>query len=145
MAVAHVEEALQAGKTLTGDLFRRIIKVMAMPHDDKDWQTVYETLMQAWQARRASMAPEVLVEIGHQWEALVADVHQALGEDPKGPRAQHIATQMLQLLTRLYGDDVAPSTWVIAGRHIEKWSPSFGAWPGWRFLSEALSVNLGVV
>ena len=141
-AVADVEEALQAGGKLNPDLFRRIFKVIAMPDDNKEWETVYETLMHVWQARRMSISPEVLAEIGHQWEALAADIHQALSEDPRGPRAQHLATRTLQLLERLYGDDVPPSTWVTAGRNIEKWSPSFGAWPGWKFLSEALSVNL---
>jgi hypothetical protein len=34
---------------------------------------------------------------------------------------------------------------VTAGRHVEKWSPSFGDWPGWRFLSSALSAHLEAV
>lgn len=144
-AVADVEEALQAGEKLDADLFRRIIKLIAKQHDNKDWQTTYETLMEAWHARRQSISPEVLVEIGRQWETLAADVHRALGENPRGPRAQLLATRTLQLLRRLYGDDIPVSTWVAAYRNMEKWSPSFGAWAGWKFLSEALFVNLEAV
>jgi hypothetical protein len=86
--------------------------------------------------------PELLVEISREWEALAADVHQALGENPRGPNAQRLATRMLRLLARLYGDDIPLARWVTAARNIEKWSPSFGAWPGWSFLSEALAFNI---
>jgi hypothetical protein len=41
------------------------------------------------------------------------------------------------------GDDVSVSTWLIAGENVEKWSPSFGTWPGWSFLTEALAVYQG--
>jgi DNA-binding transcriptional MerR regulator len=144
-AVTDFEQALLDGSAVDQALCR-IIKAITMQDDNTDnWRTVYESLMEVWLARRASMSPELLIEIGREWEVLTADVHQALGENPRGPTAQRLATRMLRLLARLYGDGIPHAKWVIAARNIEKWSPSFGAWPGWSFLSEALAVNTEAV
>lgn len=143
--ITDFEQAFQSGSSLDQAL-RQIIRLTSM-HDNNndDWQEVYESLMQVWHLRRASMSPEMLAEIGREWETLAADVHQALGENPSGPNAQRLATRMRQVLMRLYGDDIPPAKWVTAARNMEKWSPSFGAWQGWSFLSEALAVNIEAV
>jgi hypothetical protein len=84
-----------------------------------------------------------MAEFGREWGTLTADVQDALGDDPRGPTGQQLAARWLRLLMRLYGDDVSVSTWLIAGENVEKWSPSFGTWPGWSFLTEALAVYQG--
>jgi MerR family transcriptional regulator, thiopeptide resistance regulator len=144
-AIADVEETLETYNGPNAALFRRIIDIIAMQNDGEDWQAAYKTLIQVWQARRPWLSQDAMAEFGQEWETLVEDVQHALEDDPRGPKAQQLAVRWLRLLRRMYGDDVPVSTWLIAGRNIEKWSPSFGTWPGWSFLSEALAAYPGAV
>jgi DNA-binding transcriptional MerR regulator len=138
-AIGDIEATLRTDNSVNTALFRRIIEVMAVQNDGEDWQAAYETLIQVWQARRPWLSREAMAEFGQEWETLVEDVQHARKDDPRGREAQQLAARWLRLLRRMYGDDVPVSTWLIAGRNIEKWSPSFGTWPGWSFLSEALA------
>jgi len=141
-ALTGLEEELQAGTEATPALFRRIIEALAMQNDSEEWEAAYATLLHRWQARRPALAQEMMAELGQEWESLATDVQHALtrGDDRRGPSAQQLAARWLRLLRRLYGDDVSASTFRVAGRNVENWSPSFGVWPGWKFLSEALSI-----
>jgi DNA-binding transcriptional MerR regulator len=144
-AITDIEETLRTCNDVNAALFRRIIEVMAMQNDSQDWQAAYEMLIQVWRARRTRLSIEAMAEFGKEWGTLTADVQHALGDDPRGPTGQQLAARWLRLLMRLYGDDVSVSTWLIAGENVEKRSPSFGTWPGWSFLSEALAVYQGAV
>ena len=143
-AVMDVEGALRSNEG--AGVFRRIIKAMAT-QDPEDWQGAYETLVQVWRARRSSFSPAVVPEIGEQWEALMKDIQATLGHDWRSQQMQELAIRWLQLLKRMYGDNVPISTQKVALRNIEKWSPSFGKWPGWSSLSQAVDAlpesNLG--
>jgi DNA-binding transcriptional MerR regulator len=144
-AVADLERALQEGTHADLAVLRRIREIMEVEHDNDDWQAAFDTLSHVWQTRLPDFSREALIQIGQEWETLAGDVQRALGDDPRGPGGQQLAARCCQLLVRLYGDEVPLSTWVTAGRHVEKWSPSFGDWPGWRFLSSALSAHLEAV
>ena len=113
-----------------------------MEQGNNDWQAAYDTLSQVWRTRLEDFSREALIELGNEWETLAGDVQRALGDDPRGPGAQQLAARCCQLIVRLYGDEVHLATCVTACRHVEKWAPSFGSWPGWRFLSSALSAHL---
>jgi DNA-binding transcriptional MerR regulator len=144
-AITELEQALQGRANPHSAMRHRIKEIMDVEHDNDDWQAAYDTLSHVWQARLPRFPRGALIEFGQEWETLARDVQLALGDDPRGPGAQQLAARCRQLLFRLYGDQVPLSTWVTAGRHVEKWSPSFGKWPGWRFLSDALFAHLRAV
>ena len=138
---AELERVLQGCANSRTVMRQRIKEIIDVEDTNDDWQAAYDTLRHVWQTRLPGFPREALIEFGQEWEALARDVQRALGDDPRGPAAQQLAVRCRQLLSRLYGDQVPLSTWVTAGRHVEKWSPSFGKWRGWRFLSDALSAQ----
>jgi len=140
--ISELERTLRDSANPHRAMRDRIKAIMEVEHHNDDWQAAYATLSRVWQARLARFPRGALIEFGHEWEALAREVQRALGDDPRGPGGQQLAGRWRQLLFRLYGDELPLSTWVTAGRHAEKWSPSFGKRPGWRFLSDALSAHL---
>ena len=79
-----VEELLawRAGEGAAPSLYRRIIEVIEMQNNTDEWQKKYDTLVQAKIDRLKSLSPDAMAELRQKWAVLIADVQQALEEDP---------------------------------------------------------------
>lgn len=145
-AIGEVEAVLRAGKDADAALYRRIIEVIEMQNNSEAWKKKYDTLVQAKMERLQSLSPDARAELRKQWAVLVADIQQALSEDPAGAKAQELATRWVSLLERLMGGPVDPSMVgsATAYQDKEKWSPSAASFADkrvWDFVSKALSVR----
>ena len=142
-AIGEVEGLLRAGRSADAALYGRIVEVIEKQNNSEAWKKKYDMLVQAKMERLKSLSSDARAELREQWAALVADIQQALGEDPAGPRAQDLATRWVSLLERLMGGPVDPSMvgMATAYRDTGTWSP--GEAPAdrrvWDFVGKALS------
>lgn len=145
-AIAEVEGGLRAGKGADAALYRQIIEVIEMQNKTDEWKKRYDTLVQAKIECLTSLSRDEMAELRKQWSVLVADIQQALGEDPAGPQAQALATRWISLLERLMGGPVDPAMVGSAAAYqdMERWSPSAASFADkrvWDFMSKALSAQ----
>jgi DNA-binding transcriptional MerR regulator len=143
-AIAAVENVVGAGQGADPALFRRIIEVIEMQNNGDEWNEKYEGLVQAKIDRLKTFPPHEMAELRKQWTVLIGDIRQALGEDPRGTKAQELAARWVSLLERLMGGPVDPSMIgsAAAYRNTGGWSPSgtvFADKPIWDFVNKALA------
>lgn len=108
-AIAATEAALQSGAALDAELLRRIIEVM---HMDKHHGAVatYSAMLKSKAEYLASLSAEQRADLKQRWSALIAEVRDAINDDPAGPRAQGLLDRWLVLLGELGGPgQAAPS------------------------------------
>ena len=146
VAIGEAEGVLGAGKGADAALYRRIIEVIEMQNNSDAWKNKYNTLVQAKIERLKSLSPDSIAELRKQWAILIADIQQALNEDPTSSKAQELATRWVSLLERLMGGPVDPAMVGSAPAHqdLNKWSPSaaaFGDKRAWDFVNKALSAR----
>ncbi len=102
-AIAAAEASLRAGATLDAQLIRRLIEVMHMDQHREDIIARYTALLKAKGAYLSSLSDEQRVALREQWTTLIADVRNALGEDPASPRAQALLDRWMARLQELRG------------------------------------------
>ena len=104
-AVAQAEALSARGGGTDWAAFKRIVEVVTM-QQDYEWVKKYYTEEQlADLARRGT--PEVLARGQRDWQALIAEVEQAVAEgaDPAGERAQALAARWTALIEEFTGGD----------------------------------------
>lgn len=104
-AIREAEIAFQAGKRDAAPL-KKIIEVIEM-QDEMDWAKKYysEAAQAKIAERRAEWSPELQEKVSKQWLELIAEVEQAMGEDPASPRAQELARRWKGLVEGFSGGD----------------------------------------
>jgi len=105
-AIAAAEQSARAGGDPDWNLFRTIVKELDM-ENNTDWsKKYYNADAQAKVEQRKTLwNPELQTQITAQWTALVADVEDALDEDPAGPKAQALAARWRTLVEGFTGGD----------------------------------------
>lgn len=108
-AVAAAEASLREGAAVDVVLLRRIIEVMHMdPHEDAVKR--YSALLKAKTAHLSSLTSQQRDRLKQQWAALIADVREAIDEDPASARAQALLDRWLTMLRELAGPADGPVT-----------------------------------
>jgi DNA-binding transcriptional MerR regulator len=102
-AIAAAEDALRSGAAPDTELLRRIIEVMHMDKQHEQAVEAYSRMLKAKTEHLASLSAEQRADLKQRWSALIADVRDASGEDPAGPRAQGLLDRWLVLLRELGG------------------------------------------
>lgn len=137
-AIRDVEDALDTDGSTDPQLLRRIVEVIDVPHEDDkqggdeadaEWRRVaIET-----SKHRRSLSPDVLSELGRQWESLLADIQAVLDEDPSAPVVQQLAARWVALIQAMNGTAVPLPTLIRCGqstlRQLEKKSPQISSSP----------------
>lgn len=131
-AIRDVEDALDADRSHGSELLRRIAEVIDVQTDhdeDVEWRAVARETSK----HRRSLAPDVLAELGTQWESLLTDIQAVLDEDPSAPVVQQLAARWIALIKAMNGTAVPLSTLLRCGqstlRHFEEKSPQFSSSP----------------
>jgi len=148
-AIGEVEGALRAGREVDSALFRRIIEVIEMQNNSEEWKKKYDLLVDAKIERLKSLSPDALADLRQQWAALVAEIQQALDEDPAGPRAQAFATRWVDLFRQLMGGSMPQSMVSAAAAYPEtNWSPEMTLFAEriapksvWEFVSKTMAAR----
>ena len=107
-AVAAAEASLRAGAAVDVVLIRRIIEVMHMDNHE-DAVSKYSALLKAKTAYLSSLTREQRDGLKQRWATLIADVRNALDEDPAGPAAQALLDRWLAMLRELGGTGNTPA------------------------------------
>ena len=144
VAISEAESVLRVGKGADAALYRRIIEVIEMQNNSDAWKNTYDALVQAKIERLKSLSPDSIAELRKQWAILIADIQQALSEDPTSSKAQELATRWVSLLERLMGGPVDPSMVSSATAYpgLDKWSPRLSPDAAARdFVKRALSAR----
>ena len=103
-AVREAERVVAAGEDPVQAL-ARIIEVIEM---QKNWDWVKDYYTEEQLADLASRwSPEVQAKAERDWADLIADIKEALGEDPAGERAQALAARWADLINQFTGGDAA--------------------------------------
>jgi len=137
-AIRDVEDALNSCGSADPQLLRRIVEVIDVPHEDDkrggdeadaEWRRVaIET-----SKHRRSLSPDVLSELGRQWESLLADIQAVLDQDPSAPVVQQLAARWVALIEAMNGTAVPLPTLIRCGqstlRQFEKKSPEISSSP----------------
>lgn len=105
-AVSAAETLLRAGAAVDVILFRRIIEVMHMDRHE-DAVTTYVALLKAKTAHLSSLTSEQRSHLKEKWTALIADVRNAMDEDPASAEAQALLDRWLAMLRELAGSGTA--------------------------------------
>jgi DNA-binding transcriptional MerR regulator len=100
-AVTAAEAALRSGAAPDTDLFRRIIEVMHMDKPHEEAVATYTAMLKAKATYLASLTTEQRADLKQRWMQLIADVRDAITDDPAGPRAQGLLDRWLVLLREL--------------------------------------------
>jgi len=109
-AIAAAEASLRSGAALDTELLRRIIEVMHMDKQHEEAVETYSTMLKAKAEYLASLSAEQRADLKQRWSTLIADVRDAINDDPAGPRAQGLLDRWLVLLRELGGPgQAAPS------------------------------------
>jgi DNA-binding transcriptional MerR regulator len=102
-AIADAEASLRSGATLDVQLMKRLIEVMHMDEHREEAVAAYTAMLKAKAAHLSSLSDEQRTLMKQKWGTLVADVREALGEDPAGPKAQTLLDRWIALLQELGG------------------------------------------
>lgn len=102
-AISAAEAALRSGAAPDTELLRRIIEVMHMDKQHEQAVEAYSRMLKAKTEHLASLSAEQRADLAQRWSALIADVRDASGEDPAGPRAQGLLDRWLVLLREFGG------------------------------------------
>jgi DNA-binding transcriptional MerR regulator len=102
-AIAAAEASLRSGATLDVQLMKRLIEVMHMDEHREEAVAAYTAMLKAKVAHLSSLSDEQRTLMKQKWGTLVADVREALGEDPAGPKAQTLLDRWITLLQELGG------------------------------------------
>jgi DNA-binding transcriptional MerR regulator len=105
-AISQAERSVQTGTDPDWDLFKRIVKEIAM-QNSTDWSKKYYSpeAQAKVEERKALWNPELQEQVTKDWAALVADVTAALGEDPAGPTGQALAARWKNMVAGFTGGD----------------------------------------
>ncbi len=107
-AIAQAERSVQPGRDPDWDLFSTIVREIEM-QNSTDWSKTYysEDAKAKVEERKPLWNPELQAQVTQQWTQLVADVMDALGENPAGPKAQALAVRWRTLVEGFTGGDPA--------------------------------------
>jgi DNA-binding transcriptional MerR regulator len=101
-AVREAERVVASGEDPV-EALARIIEVIEM---QKNWDWVKKYYTDEQLADLASRwSPEVQARAERDWAELIADVKDAVGEDPAGERAQALAARWADLINQFTGGD----------------------------------------
>ena len=101
-AVREAERVVASGEDPV-EALARIIEVIEM---QKNWDWVKKYYTDEQLADLASRwSPELQARAERDWAELIADVKDAIGEDPAGERAQALATRWADLIHQFTGGD----------------------------------------
>lgn len=142
-AIGSLEAAVASGAPAEARLYKRIIEVIAMQDDSRAWTQQYDELVSKKIERLRTLSPEALADLRRDWAGLVAQIHEALTEDPGSARAQTLGARWSELLGQLMGQPVATSTLQQHHAH-QTWDPrmaSFVDEPVWNFMTRVLSAG----
>jgi hypothetical protein len=89
------------GKPSEASIYRRIIEVIEMQHNNEEWLNRYQELVEKKRVRLLSMSQGERDEMRQRWLDLFAEVRTALDDDPTGPRGQALASRWLALGRRM--------------------------------------------
>jgi DNA-binding transcriptional MerR regulator len=109
-AIAVAEASLRSGATPDLQLMKRLIEVMHMDEHREEAVAAYTATLKAKAAHLSSLSDEQRTLMKEKWGTLVADVREALGEDPAGAQGQKLLDRWIALLQELDGSQraVAP-------------------------------------
>jgi len=151
LAIAAVREAqVMSGQGPDAVRINRIIEVIRMQDERKEWKTQYDALLQGKIERLQAMSPEAREQLRSQFSELCKEVVEVLDEDPAGSRAQELAGRWLQLLRAFAPKgEVDPQLLKYAATYLSDgtWpagapqpEPPFGR-PVWEFMARALAAR----
>jgi DNA-binding transcriptional MerR regulator len=105
-AISSAQQALELRSEPDWKLFQHIIQEIEM-QDNMDWSKKYYSpeAQAKVEERRKLWSPELQEQVTRDWNALIADVEAALGEEPAGPKAQALAARWRKLLEGFTGGD----------------------------------------
>ena len=102
-AIAEAEAILRAGRQADVALYKRIIEVIEMQNDEREWMTAYRMLIDRKAAHLKAMPVQTREELRRQWTGLIEEIHGALDQDPGGPAGQRFAARWLDLMRQVSG------------------------------------------
>ena len=112
--------------------------------DDTDaWTRQYDKLVTEKIARLRALSPEALSNIRTKWKVLVAEISDALAEDPAGPKAQALGARWTDLLGQLMGRTVDPRT-LEGHQRSREWDQRMATFVDksvWDFMTRVLSAR----
>lgn len=109
-AIAAAEDWLRAGAALDTQLLRRIIEVMHMDKQHEEAVETYSAMLKAKADYLASLSAEQRAGLTQRWAALIAEVREAIHDDPGGARSQSLLDRWLVLLREFTGPTLAASS-----------------------------------
>jgi DNA-binding transcriptional MerR regulator len=108
-AITTIAAAERSVRSATGPdwtLFRHVIQEIEM-QNETDWTKKYYSpeAQEKIEQRKGLWSPEMQEEVTQKWNALFADIEQALDEDPASPKAQALAARWRELVAGFTGGD----------------------------------------
>ena len=105
-AIRNAEDSFQPGQPADAELLRKIVEVIEM-QENTDWMKKYfsESDWDKVAQRRPQWSPELQERVSREWTELFRDVETALGEDPRGAKAQALADRWMKLVEEFTGGD----------------------------------------
>lgn len=105
-AIRNAENSIQPGQPADTGLLKKIVEVIEM-QENTDWMKEYfsEGDWDKVANRRPQWSPELQERVSREWTELFRDVETALGEDPRGAKAQALADRWMKLVEEFTGGD----------------------------------------
>jgi DNA-binding transcriptional MerR regulator len=105
-AICRAETQLQSSDVAGCAVLKNIIEVIEM-EANQDWMAKYvtEEARAKIEGRKHLWSPELQERVSRQWNELIAEVEQALGEDPASEKAQALAARWNRLVEEFTGRD----------------------------------------
>jgi MerR family transcriptional regulator, thiopeptide resistance regulator len=139
-AIGDAEAAFARGGVDSADVLKRIIEVIEMQHDDEEWKSQYNALVQGKIERLKAMTPEMKTALQQDWNVLFDDVKMALSAEPSSATAQALATRWLKLLETFSGA-IEPGMAKKFGATYQGSAPPFGDARVWEFMGKVLAAR----
>jgi hypothetical protein len=108
-AITAAEADLGSRAAPDAQLVRRIIEVINMDKQHDEAVSTYSAMLKSKADYLASLSAEQRADLKQRWSALVAEVQDAINDDPAGPRAQGLLDRWLLLMKEFGGGRAAPS------------------------------------